>query len=353
MVSYLERMLRIYNRLRRGPVTIEIISKWTQSAGIDVSERQLYRDLAELKKLRIAEGENVIEFTDEKNRKTWKMEYQTSDEKLSAFDINSFFLLKNFAPFCVANHRKDAIERIENLLYKSVSKNKFEQAIRANELCLRRTNYNDNMYGAIEHQQIEYLIWALHNSRAIIIESDLINPANIHLEKEAFPLTMLPLELVFHRGRVHIGGVTQEGRFLIFSLDKNFHFELTNIAFNRKEYLPAYLEKFATLYGISDPIDAEIYNIHLEFTQGYAESMKSFHWHESQQWAQLESGNYLLKLHCSIGRELVGFIAIGLDKIKVLQPEKLKDLMIRKFKGAAAVNELGLEIEEEAANAGY
>ena len=66
----LQRLIRTYNRLRRGPVTIEIISKWAKTAGINVSDRQLYRDLNTLTSLRIAEGENVVEFVDEKNRKT-------------------------------------------------------------------------------------------------------------------------------------------------------------------------------------------------------------------------------------------------------------------------------------------
>lgn len=90
----LERLIRIYNRLRRGPVTIEIISKWSKSAGINVRSSQLYRDLNTLQNLQIAEGENVVEFVDEKNRKTWKLEYNAEAEKVAQFDINSFFLLK-------------------------------------------------------------------------------------------------------------------------------------------------------------------------------------------------------------------------------------------------------------------
>ncbi len=82
MSNNLERLIRIYNRLRRGPVTIEIISKWAKGADINISTRQLYRDLNSLQHLHFADGENIIEFIDEKNRKTWKLEYEGTSMKL-------------------------------------------------------------------------------------------------------------------------------------------------------------------------------------------------------------------------------------------------------------------------------
>lgn len=353
MSIHLERIIRIYNRLRRGPVTIEVLSKWVTSADIQVSTRQLYRDLNQLKTLQFAEGENVVEFIDEKNRKTWKLEYKEDAGKLTPFDINSFFLLKNFAPYAILEERKSSIEKIERFVYKNFSKNDYQKYVQANELFLRCTNYNENKYGNIEHGQIEELIWALHNSRSIIIETDLINPANIDLAKNAFPITMFPLELLFHRGRIHIAGATKEMQCLIFAIDKAFEFSLTNEIFNRKKYIAGYKEKLAVLYGIAEPINNKVYNIKLEFTESYAESMKNFHWHATETWERLKSGNYMLHLHCSIGRDLVGFVAIGLDKIKVHQPKILKDLILKKLKSSVAIYEDDLGLDEKRANEGY
>ena len=53
MAAHLERIIRIYNRLRRGPVTIDVLSKWAANAGIEVGVRQLYRDINQLKTLQI------------------------------------------------------------------------------------------------------------------------------------------------------------------------------------------------------------------------------------------------------------------------------------------------------------
>src|SRR5690348_16394349 len=120
MSNNLERLIRIYNRLRRGPVTIEIISKWAENAGIKISKRQLYRDLNILQHLKIADNENVIEFVDEKNKKTWKLEYNENTEQITKYDINSFFLFNNFIPSSIQNSRQASLEKFQRILYKNL-----------------------------------------------------------------------------------------------------------------------------------------------------------------------------------------------------------------------------------------
>jgi hypothetical protein len=352
MSAHFQRLIRIYNRLRRGPVTIEIISKWAKQADIHVSDRQLYRDLQQLSNMAFTEEEVVKEYIDEKNRKTWKLEYKGQSEKISAFDINSFFLLKNFAPLPVLEQRKDSIGKFEQIIYRSFSQNNYQQYIQANELFMRKTNYYQNMYGPEEHEKIEELIWCLHNKRVVVIEQDLVNCANIDISKISFPLEMYPVELVFHRGRVHLAGLGKAKQLLIFAVDKDLHFKLTNETFNRTKLLADYKNHFSKLFGISIPASNKIYHIKLEFTRSYAEGTKNFYWHESQKWQELSNGNYLLSLHCSIGRELVGFIALGLAMIKVHQSKILRDLVLKKLKETVDIYEKNVEMNGERANEG-
>lgn len=353
MADHLERIIRIYNRLRRGPVTIEIISKWAKQAGIVVSDRQLYRDLEQLKRFALADGEMVKEFVNEKNKKIWKLEYKEKSEKLTSYDINSFFLLKNFAPYAVLEERKSSIEKFEKIIYKNFSHNNFQQYIQANELLLRHTNFMENMYGAEEHTKVEELIWALHNKRILIVEKDLINVANIDIDKNPFPFPMYPMELVFHKGRMHLSGLTKQNQFVIFAVDKQLCYSLTNEIFSRKRLLPHYKSEFDKLFGISKAVDGKTYHIKLEFARGYAESFKNFHWHATQEWKELKNGNYMLSFQSSIGRELVGFIALGLAMVKVHQPKTLKDLVLKKFKETVDVYEKNLPVDGEKANEGY
>lgn len=110
-----------------------------------MSDRQLYRDLEQIKSIALTDGEVVKDYINEKNKKTWKLEYKENSEKISAFDINSFFLLKNFAPYAVLEERKASIEKFEKIIYKSFSQNNYQQYIQANELFMRKTNYNENL----------------------------------------------------------------------------------------------------------------------------------------------------------------------------------------------------------------
>lgn len=353
MSARMERMIRIYNRLRRGPVTIEIISQWAEGAGIKVSSRQLYRDLNDLQQLQIADGENVVEFTDEKNRKTWKLEYAESSEKLTHFDINSFFLLKNFAPEGIIKQRTSSIEKFEKIFYRALSQNKYQQYAEAHELYFKRTNYFGHIYGEIEHQQLEEYIWALHNKRSLVIESIGINPANIHLPPNPFPLTVYPMHLVLHYGRLYISGLTTEGKLVNFAVDKDTRFHLTNKTFNRQKLEATYNQQMQTVFGISDPMDPQVYDIKIEFTEKYAQSWQRYFWHASQRWELLPNGNCMLHLRCSIGRELFGFLGYGLDKVKVHQPKVLKDLYERKLQETLAIYQHNLPIDEEEANKDY
>lgn len=353
MAAHVERLIRIYNRLKRGPVTIEIISKWAEKVGIDVSSRQLYRDLNQLKNLQINEGENVEEYVDEKNKKTWKVEFATKEEKLTPYDINTFFLLKNFAPNAIIQERKKSFEKIEATFYKSFSNSNYQKYIEANELYLRNNQFMQAKYNSREHQQIEDFIWALHNKRCITIEGDKHNTANTKFGIENFPITLYPLELMFCHGRVFICGATDTKQQINFVLDDTLQYSLTNKTFNRKKYYTNYKNAVDNMFGISDTINNKVYHIKLEYTDNYALATKKFVLHNSQKWELLKNGNYMLHLHCSIGRDVVSLVAAGLDKIKVHSPKILKDFINKKYAESIMVNNGELPVNEERANKDY
>lgn len=353
MCSKTERLIRFYNRLRKGPVTIEIMYKWTKQADIQISLRQLYRDLNSLQHLNIAIGENVIEFTDEKNRKTWKLEYNEANTVITQYDINSFFLYKNFVPDCIISERKEAFEKFEHFIYQQLSKNKYQHLIEANELYLVNTKFGNYSYTKDEHRKIEEMIWALQNKRAIIIIGITINPSNINPNKSPFPTIIYPMELLFHQ-RIYIAGIEQTThKLLIFSVEQSLQYSLTNEPFNRKKYLPIYTKQLSMRFGITEPISTKVYHIKVEFTDSFGESIKDFFYHATQQWKKLKNGNYMFEARCCINRELIGWLIYGLDKVKVHQPKILKDLLVKKLQQTVDLYSQNLTPNEGIANADY
>jgi predicted DNA-binding transcriptional regulator YafY len=165
---------------------------------------------------------------------------------------------------------------------------------------------------------------------------------------------MHPLELVFHGGRIHLGGVSfQHHQFLLFAIDKSFDFELTNQPFSRTKLISKYKTEFDKLFGIAVPKNDKIYKIKIEFTESLGNSAKNFFFHKSQTWSQMPNGNYILEMQCSIGREIFGFLGLMLDKVKVHQPKILKNLLIRKAKQITKIHQQNLDLNEELANADY
>ena len=61
----------------------------------------------------------------------------------------------------------------------------------------------------------------------------------------------------------------------------------------------------------------------------------------------------MLELHCSIGRELIGQVSLGLDKIKIHQPKILRDFILNKMALTIAIHKKDLMINEEKANSSY
>lgn len=349
----LERLIRIYNRLRRGPVTISVITQWAENADIKVSERQLYRDLNTLKTLQIAKGENVVEFIDEKNKKTWKLEYDVASEPLTQYDINSFSLFRNFVPGNIQEHRKESLQKFEAILYRSFSRNAYQKQTEAAELYLKKTNYWEVFYGKQEHKYLEDLIWALQNKRIIIILSDESNSSNIEPMAYSLPLRLMPIEMLFHQGQVYIAGVANlTTKLLIYRVDQPFEFELTNESFNRSKVLKSYKEQLDSRFGIAEPITDKVYHIKIEFAEGYGLAIKNNFLHHSAVWTELKNGNYLLKMQCCLTRELIGFLGFGLDKVKVHQPKALRDLVVKKFSDTIELYG-GNEVNEETANKDY
>ena len=354
MSSRTERLIRFYNRLRKGPVTIDIMLIWTTQAGIKISTRQLYRDLDNLQHFNIAQGENVTAFTDEKNIKTWKLEYEEATTNITKYDINTFFLCKNFIPHCIISERKEAFEKFEHLIYHQLSHNKYQQLVEANELYLRNTKFENYFYNHAEQQKIEDMIWALQNKRVITINGFTIDPTNISNKNGEFPITIYPMELLFHRGRIAIAGIQKDTQKLfIFSVENSLQFTLSNQLFNRKKYVQTYTQQLSVRFGVTEPINDAVHHIKVEFTDGFGESIKGFFWHSSQQWTQLKNGNYMFEVHCCINRELIGWLANGLDKVKVHQPKLLQELLLKKLQQTIDVYQQNLTPNEATANEDY
>jgi hypothetical protein len=331
-LSKSEILLRLYSRLKQSPCTIDILVDWKNKNGFTFHDRSLYRYLNELANNLAIQGETIDVSTNEKNKKVWKLVYDNSGNELSLFDINTFFLTKNFVPKSIIQNRKESFAKIEKILYQQQSKNKFELNVEANQLMFDTTNFYDVTYTALQQQKIEELIWAIQNKRKIILK-DIFTESGVFQGSFADEDIILPLSLKQHRGVLQLCCFAPKiNDVFILSYDTLISFEITNDTFNPKKYTKLLNDYFATHFGITPNINNHIYQIEVEFTNATGVFVKQFFWHSSQKWTTLKNGNYLLKLTCGINRELVGWIFQWMSNAKINKPALLKKMVIDKHK---------------------
>ena len=323
--------MRIYDRLKQSPVSLDILYDWSVKAGMNVSRRTLYRYLNNLATTVDFRGEKLLVTNNEFNKKVWKIEYDESSGKLNQFDINSYYILRNFIPNSLGGPRLGSLKKLDEFIYSSSSKSDFVGNVDANNLAFIRTNYFDANYSEAHHNILEEIIAAIQHHRKICVEE---YNWDIKMLPEGFKTGMLvlPIKLLFHFGLLYTCVyVEQLKKITLLPLSDILKLSVVKESFN-PGYYQEILNKFLdTTFGILPNFDNEIYDIEIEFAGNTGKFIQVMNWHHSQKFSLLENGNMLMQLHCGINRELVGFVMYFLDNARVLKPANLKNMVIAKL----------------------
>lgn len=326
-----ERLLKIYGLLKRGPISVEILKHWAEKNNIKISERTFYRDLIDLENALMLPDEKLIVSVGEKNKKVWKIEYQSKAESLDDFDINSYLLFKNFLPFPVVSARKSSLNKILNLFYGTYSKSKFENFVELADRQIAGTHFYEASDIQNYNKILEDSLWSIQNKREMLLKKINYDYTSIASHVK-FPMVFLPLQLLYHRGVVHVCGfIKNEKELVILALEQFKSYKLTNKMFDNRILLDEMDKELMKRFGIPENINNEIYNIEIEFSQLTGIFVKNQFWHSTQEIIALENGNYLMKLRCGINRELVGWIFQWMSNVKVQKPQILKDIVVDKY----------------------
>lgn len=324
------RLLKIYSRLKTSAQTIDTIKKWAKDSGIDVSDRQLYRDLKEIENLTLQEGETLLVKEGEKNRKIWKIEFDKSrKEKLSGEVLNTFFLLKNFAPLNITTAKAESIDYIEALFYNQNSKSDFEKNI--SQIQITSSHFYDVPYSKQFHSVLDKCIWSVQNKRKVILTKTNFDHTGL-AASFVLPQVILPMQIIYHRGCIHLCSLLEKDhKLIILAIEQIADFTLTNEMFDYAELVEKFTDQFKSRFGITENIDNNIYDIVIEFSELTGSFVSNHFWHTSQMFNQTADGNWIMTLKCGISRELVGWIFQWMNNVKVIQPEILKTLVYDKI----------------------
>lgn len=327
-----KRLMMIYSRLKSGPVTIEMLTSWAKKNDVHISTRTFYRDLDDLENSVILPNEKLVITVGEKNRKTWKIEYINEEEPLTVFDINSYILFQNFLPLSVITTREESLEKIRSLFYHKYSKSQFENFVNVAKQQIQASHFFEGTFVQEHHKILDDCIWSIQNERKMEIRAIKFD-FNSSSPEIIFPQTFLPVQILYHRGIVNVSGfLSKNNQLVILGVDQISKYKLTNDPFDNTGYLEELKKEMTNRFGISQNINSEVYDIEIELTSMVGTFVKNVIWHPTQEFHQLENGDYLMKMKCGINIELIGWVFQWMSNAKVLKPEILKTAVIDKLK---------------------
>jgi predicted DNA-binding transcriptional regulator YafY len=326
-------ILHIYDRLRQSPVTLDVLHDWVKKAGIDVSRRTLYRYLDDLASSIVFQGEKLVIYENEFNKKVWKIEFDHSEILLSQFDINSYYILRHFIPQSLSQPREGSLKKLDELIYSLASKSRFQMNVDANNLAFTRSGSRDAKYSEKDHVLLEDMIWAIQHHRKIKIE-EFNWDTGILPEGFKTGMMVMPLRLIYHDGLIYICVYSEDtDKIIILPFHDVLRMAVTNFSFNASPYYSMLAEYQKNTFGVLPNFDDKVYDIEIEFAGHTGVFVKSMQWHHSQVFETLPNGNQLMRLRCGLNREIIGFIMNFLSNAKVIRPQRLKNMVVERLEG--------------------
>ena len=330
-MNQLERLHFIYQLLEIEPQTVQGICKELANQGVATASRQIYNDLVQLEKNYLRKNQKLHITTGQHNQKTYRLVYTDITIPVTGFDVNSYQLSRLSMTTYITEVRGESINKFRDIVAKKImhlSKTKYAALPIEQNF---NSHFFERKYTTAFNQMSEDIIWSIANNKIIEIINIYGDATNVSSDI-TYPFKLKPLLLVYHNGAYYMAGfIVKKNIFITIDLSKIVAYNITNQTFAYKESLPLAKAELQKRFGLTANIDNEIYAIELEFASITGEFISHYNWHITQTFTTLKNGNYRMKMHCGINRELFGWIFRWMGNVKIVGPKKLKDLYLQQL----------------------
>jgi len=330
-MNQLERLRFIYELLEIEPRTVQDICKELAKKGLATASRQIYNDLVQLEKNYLRKNQALQITSGQHNQKTYRLVYTDITIPVTGFDVNSYQLSRLSMTTYITEGRGESINKFRDIVAKKImhlSKTKYAALPLEQNF---NSHFFERKYTAAFNQMSEDIIWSIANNKIIEIINIFGDATNVSADI-TYPFKLKPLLLVYHNGAYYTAGfIVKKNIFITIDLSKIASYNITNQTFAHKKALPLAKAELQKRFGLTGNIDNEVYDIELEFSSITGEFISHYNWHVTQTFTQLKNGNYRMKMHCGINRELFGWIFRWMGNVKIIGPKKLKDLYLQQL----------------------
>jgi predicted Zn-ribbon and HTH transcriptional regulator len=307
-------------------LNIKTIQETLFKSNISISERQIYRDIADLKKSFLRDGE-TLKVTTQGNKKFWQIINNPNAEKIQDFDVKTYLLSRLTNPSSL-DGRKNSLEKIYSLIKDNLSNsNIYRYADLQNHL--ENSHFYEVAKDINYQKHLDDLIWLCTSPNKITIHQ-YFGDAVSKYKTLTVPFDFIPLKTIYHRGSFFTAGIIDNLDQQILVLDVNQiakNYQILDFIPKKKNLLKKVNAELENRFGVTQNMDNTVYKIELEFSSTTGLYVKEHHWHNSQKdFELLSNGNYLMTMTCGINRELVGWIFQWMGNVKIINPPELKKL---------------------------
>ncbi|MFM1971293.1 MAG: hypothetical protein RL731_1115, partial [Bacteroidota bacterium] len=295
------------------------------------ASRQIYNDLVQLEKNYLRKNQTLQVTTGQHNQKTYRLVYTDTTISVTGYDVNSYQLSRLSMTTYITEGRGESINKFRDIVAKKImhlSKTKYSTLPLEQNF---NSHFFERKYTSEFNQMSEDIIWSIANNKIIEILNIYGDATNVTADI-SYPFKLKPLLLVYHNGAYYTAGfIVKKNMFITIDLSKIISYNITNQTFAHKKALPLAKAELQKRFGLTGNIDNEVYDIELEFSNITGEFLSHYNWHTTQSFTVLKNGNYRMKMHCGINRELFGWIFRWMGNVKIVGPKKLKDLYLQQL----------------------
>lgn len=335
-----ERIFRIYQRLKSLPQTIDELYVWSKKVDLGIGRRTLYRYLDELENTLHEPGFELVTTNHNSKEKRWQVvrAKRTNDEERSEA-LRRYYLLKYLSGKHLDSLTDGYLETIERELNQHSDLDHRNGMLRNH---LITTGWAEASYSEKDIEVLMTLLRAIENKELVTLE---LLPS-LSAEK--------PLKGVFdwsvhfiisHRGTFYAAAMRKgHKRFYFLDIESVSKISYPNMRFRKHPAREEVEQELARRFGITHS-DGPVYNISILFptvsSQVNQELLNPFlekrSWHPTQRFVHGENGQLILQFRSPLNRELLGWVLMYMDQIKVLGPPQLITMVERKMAEIHAV----------------
>ncbi|MFM8433359.1 MAG: helix-turn-helix transcriptional regulator [Bacteroidota bacterium] len=335
-----ERLFRIYQRLKTVPQTIDELHRWSQNVDLGIGKRTLYRYLEELEISMNEPGFELIVTNHDAKEKRWQVvsTKRNSDRKRKDA-IRSYYLLKNLSGKHLHSVSSGYLESLEQE-FNQTNEPEHRDGLLQDHLIV--TGWAEAEYAPEDTAILLRLLQAIESKEYVLLE--LLPQLSAEQPIDGYHEWAVHY-LVNHRGSLYIAAVRKPGcRFHFLDIESIRTVKSTAKRFRNHPHRSEVQKELSRRFGITAG-DGPVYSVSICFyasMPGRKDGMNNpfiekRSWHPTQKFKYDNDGHVILQFKSQLNRELVGWLFMWLDHIKVLGPPPLVSLIQKKLNDMQAV----------------